>query len=64
MTVYNLLIPESYEDQNGEEKTQWHRVGKAFPKKEGDGFDLVIPAGVSLSGRVVMLPRKEKEQAE
>lgn len=60
MTIYNLLIPEERKNKtSGEVKTFWHRVGTAFESKKG--FDLVVPEGVSISGRVKMLPRDEKE---
>ncbi|MDD9911402.1 MAG: hypothetical protein OXR62_17170 [Ahrensia sp.] len=62
MTIYNLLIAEERKNKDtGEVKTFWHRVGSAFPHKQGDGFNLVIPEGLSLSGRVVMFPRDAKE---
>ncbi len=55
MDVYNLVIPEEYNDKStGEVKTSWHRVGKAF-SNEGDGFSLLIPEGVSITGRVQMV---------
>ena len=61
MSIFNLLIPEERTNkQSGEVKTYWHNVGTAFQKKN-KGFDLVIPQGVSISGRVLMLPRDEKE---
>lgn len=61
MSIYNLLIPEERKTKDtGEIKTFWHRVGSAFENK-GGGFSLVIPEGVSISGRVVMLPRDQKE---
>ena len=44
-----------------EGKAQWHQVGAIWPHKSGTGFDLVIPPGVTLSGRIVCTPRKEKE---
>lgn len=62
MTIYNLLIPEERKDKaTGEVKTFWHRVGSAFPHQQGEGFNLVIPEGVSISGKVVVLPREAKE---
>lgn len=65
MNVYNLLIPEEYNDKStGEIKTQWHRVGKAFSQEKGEGFDLVIPSGVSITGRVKMLPRDRSDGEE
>lgn len=61
MTIYNLLIPEERTDkESGEVKTFWHRCGSMFENK-GDGFTAVIPEGMSLSGRVVILPRGAKE---
>ena len=61
MTIHNLLIPEERTDkQSGEVKTYWHNVGSAFPNRSGKGFALVIPEGMSISGRVIMLPRDEK----
>lgn len=62
MAIYNLVIPEERTDkQSGEVKTYWHRVGSAFPHEKGKGFSLVIPEGVSISGRVLMLERGQKE---
>ena len=62
MTIYNLVIPEERTDkQSGEVKTFWHRVGSAFPQKSGQGFALVIPDGVAISGRVLMLERGQNE---
>lgn len=61
MSIHNLVIPEERTDKaTGEVKTYWHRVGSAFPQKNG-GFALVIPEGVSITGRVLMLPRDAKE---
>jgi len=62
MTIYNLLIPEQRTAKDtGETKTYWHRVGTAFPHKKGEGFNLIIPEGMSISGRVLMLEREQKE---
>lgn len=62
MTIFNLVIPEEYTDKkSGEIKTLWHRVGSAFPHQNGQGFSLIIPEGVSISGKVLMLERGAKE---
>lgn len=62
MTIFNLLIAEERKDKGtGEVKTFWHRVGSAFSHKQGEGFNLVIPDGMSISGKVIMLPRSAKE---
>jgi hypothetical protein len=42
-------------------KAQWHQVGAVWSHTKGTGFDLIIPPGVTLSGRIVCTPRKEKE---
>ena len=43
-------------------KAQWHRVGAVWPHTKGNGFDLVIPPGISLSGRIVCTEPKEQQQ--
>ena len=30
-------------------KDNWHEVGAVWPHKNGNGFDLIIPGGISLS---------------
>lgn len=54
------VVIDAKEGSNG--KAQWTAVGAVWPHKNGQGFDLVIPAGISLSGRIVCRERKEKEQ--
>ncbi len=44
-----------------EGKAQWHQVGAIWPHTKGTGFDLAIPPGVTLSGRIVCMPPKAKE---
>lgn len=44
---WDLKVPE---ENNG--KTYWHRVGTMFANKSGEGFTIVIPPGVSISGKV------------
>jgi hypothetical protein len=36
-----------------ERKAQWHEVGAIWPHKNGTGFNLIIPSGVSVAGRIV-----------
>lgn len=49
-------------EQNGEKKTYWHRVGAVFPHKTGSGLNLVIPPGLSVSGKIVLLEPKEESK--
>lgn len=44
---YDIVIPRKYDDKNGDEKTQWNKVGTLvwFPATESkpDGFKLEMP---------------------
>lgn len=43
-------------------KANWHEVGAVWVHKDGSGFDLVIHAGISVSGRIVCRERKVREE--
>jgi hypothetical protein len=38
------------------------QIGAIWPHKNGEGFDLVIPSGLSVTGRIVCTKRKAPEQ--
>ena len=57
-TAFIVIDPKEGSDR----KASWHEVGAIWPHKNGKGFDLVIPAGISVSGRIVCTERKEKEE--
>lgn len=59
--IYDVLSVETYIDGNGEEKSRFHRVGAAFDNKNG-GQTLLIPPGISLSGKIVTKERTEKPE--
>lgn len=42
-------------------KPYWHRVATLWPAKGGDGFTLVMPPGVSVSGRVIFREPRERD---
>ncbi|MFZ6047409.1 hypothetical protein ACFW0H_14985 [Pseudomonas sp. CR3202] len=42
-------------------KTFWHKVGVIWMNNTGTGFNLDIPPGISISGRVVLLPYRYLE---
>ena len=46
------------------QKSYWHPVGSVWPHKSGKGFDLVIPEGISVSGRIVCTELKEIDAPE
>ena len=52
--------------EGSEKKAIWRRIGSVFPHKSGNGFDLMIPEGISVTGRVVCTVPREwpDEQAE
>jgi hypothetical protein len=54
-TAYLVSEPKEGSDR----KAVWHAVGAVFPHKSGEGFDVVIPAGLSVSGRIVCTKRPE-----
>lgn len=59
MKRYDILIAEENERTG---KTYFHKVGSAWPNRSGDGFSLLFPPGVSVGGRVLMLPAKERTE--
>ena len=62
--LYNVLITEERADGNGEVRNFYHRVGTGFAHKDGQGMNLVIPEGISLSGRVLIRERTAKNDGE
>jgi hypothetical protein len=59
-TAFIVINPKEGSDK----KPSWHEVGAIWPHKNGNGFDLVIPDGISVAGRIVCVERKEKEQGQ
>lgn len=53
---YDLIVFENFE-YKGQKRHKVHRVGSASTSPKG-GFVLYIPAGISLTGRVMMVPEK------
>ena len=57
---FNVLKSETFTDGNGEEQSQYTRVGVAFPHNSGNGITLKITDGISVTGDLVVLPPKPK----
>jgi len=57
--AYVVVQPERRND-----KAVWHRIANVWPHTRGNGFDLVIPPGVTLSGRIVCVEPKVDDAAE
>ena len=39
-------------------KARFFNIGVAFPAKKGNGFDLIVASGISVTGRVSIRERK------
>lgn len=53
------------EYQIGKEiKTQYHEVGIAWPHKKGNGFNLEIHEGISVTGKITVLEQRERQAGE
>ena len=50
------------EGDTGQPKEDWHRVGVAFPHREGGGMNVQITEGLAVSGKLVIRPPREREQ--
>lgn len=48
------------EDRGEGVKANWREVAAVWSHRNDNGFDLIIPAGISLSGRIVIMERKDK----
>lgn len=60
---YDVCVTEKYTNTNGEEKTKFYQVGVAFEIESG-GMSVILPEGISLGGRFVILPRKNQGGSE
>lgn len=55
--THHILLPENYTNANGEEKTQFTRIGSAWAKETGNVTCELRP-GLAVSGRfVIALPK-------
>ena len=57
-TAYVVTEPKEDSDR----KATWYPVGAIWPHRNGKGFDLVLPPGVTVSGRIVCTERKADEE--
>jgi hypothetical protein len=56
-TAYIVTDPADGSDR----KASWHPIGTVWTHKNGEGFDVVLPPGVMVSGRIVCTRRKEQQ---
>jgi len=50
--------------EGSDRKARWIEVGAIWPHKNGEGFDVVIPTGISVAGRLVCMPAQEESEHE
>jgi hypothetical protein len=55
----NVFVQEQFES-GGETKSNYPKVGVAFPHDKGEGFNLKITTGISVSGDLVVFPPKDE----
>ena len=46
------------------DKAEFTRIAAVWPTKTGGGFSGTIPAGITVSGRFVLLERKERSETD
>jgi hypothetical protein len=60
--THDVLLAENYTTANGEEKSHFTNIGSAWAKDNGT-VSCEIRAGLAVSGRFVVLPKKDKADA-
>lgn len=56
--THDVLLAENYTISNGEEKAYFTNIGSAWAKDSG-AISVELRPGLSVSGRFVILPKKE-----
>ena len=49
-------------EERDNQKPWFNKVGVAFPSRKGNGYVIQIPPGISISGRVIMMPPKPRDE--
>lgn len=57
-TAY-IVVDAPQDDSN--RKAQWHRIAPAFAHDDGKGFNIELPPGVSVAGRLVVRQDEPRE---
>lgn len=61
--TYNVLKPREYTDKNGEVKKHFIEVGAAWDIESG-GMSIELHEGIAVSGRFVILPRRDRADGQ
>ena len=46
--------------EGSDKKPTWFQIGAVWPHSDGDGFEVALPPGVTVSGRLVIRRNKPK----
>ena len=60
--THDVLLAEEYEANDGEVKSYFTNIGSAWAKESG-AISVQFREGLAVSGRIVILPKKEKGEA-
>jgi hypothetical protein len=55
-SAFVVVDPPEGSDRNA--KARWHEIGAVWTHRDGDGFDVLIRPGISISGRLVIRERR------
>lgn len=58
-THYAYIVNDAKEGSG--KKARWTRIGAVWPHGKGEGFDVVIPEGIAVFGRIVCTTLKPDE---
>ena len=61
--THDILLAENYTTSQGEEKSHFTNIGSAWAKDSG-AISCEIRDGLAVSGRFVILPKKDKAKSE
>ncbi|WP_198528367.1 MULTISPECIES: hypothetical protein [Xanthomonas] len=57
-----VCVVDSYTAGDGTEHTHWTDVGRAFPHKDGGGFNVVLRQNLAVHGKLVLREPRTEEQ--
>lgn len=55
----NVFVQEDFKADDGEIKSNYTKVGAAFPHDKGEGFNIRLTNGIAVSGDLVAFPPKD-----
>ncbi len=59
--IYDVLSARAYTDNSGEQKTEYYKLGVAFPLKNKNGLNMKL-TNFPVSGEIIVLERTERSK--